>query len=80
MKFRKQLKITWSTILCSRMVDLAKTLTATLSPVSVFLANLTLAKVPSPMVLPTSYFPTFLDIPFIFTPISFHTNIKAFII
>lgn len=42
------------------MVDLARTLTATLSPVSTFRANLTLAKVPSPIVLSTSYFPTFL--------------------
>jgi hypothetical protein len=33
---------------------------ATLSPVSVFCANFTLAKVPSPIVRPTSYLPTFL--------------------
>lgn len=31
---------------------------ATFSPVSVFLANFTLAKLPSPSVLPNSYFPT----------------------
>lgn len=31
---------------------------ATLSPVSTFLANFTLAKLPSPTVLPSSYFPT----------------------
>lgn len=33
---------------------------ATLSRVSVLTANFTLAKVPCPMVLPTSYFPTLL--------------------
>lgn len=51
---------TWSTILCLRMVLLAKTFMATLSPVSLFCANLTLAKVPSPIVRPTSYFATLL--------------------
>jgi len=59
----EQLKVkrwTCSTILCWRMVDLAITLMATLSPVSEFLANLTLANVPSPIVRPTSYFPIFL--------------------
>nr|GMC68608.1 hypothetical protein Iba_chr02fCG13530 [Ipomoea batatas] len=48
-----------STILCLRMVLFAMTLIATPSPVSEFCANLTLAKVPSPMVLPSSYFPNF---------------------
>lgn len=59
----EQLKVkrtTWSTILCWRMVVLAITLMATLSPVSEFIANLTLANVPSPIVRPTSYFPIFL--------------------
>ena len=51
---------TWSTILCLMMVLLSSTFMATLSPVSVFWANFTLAKVPSPIVLPISYFPTFL--------------------
>lgn len=51
---------TWSTILCLRIVVLAMTLIATLFPVSESFANLTLANVPSPIVLPTSYFPIFL--------------------
>ncbi len=51
---------TWSTILCLRTVSLSSTFMATLSPVSVFCANFTLAKVPSPIVRPTSYLPTFL--------------------
>jgi hypothetical protein len=37
---------------------LSMTLMATLSPVSLFLAIFTLAKVPSPRVFPSSYFPT----------------------
>ena len=67
-KFIKEEKFdTWSTILCLRMVDFAITFIATLSPVSVLCANLTLAKVPSPIVRPTSYFPTFLVTFFIVT-------------
>ena len=53
-------KPTWSTILCFRMASLSRIFMATLSPVSEFWANFTFANVPSPMVLPTSYFPTFL--------------------
>ncbi len=49
---------TCSTILCLRIFSLSMTLMATLSPVSLFLASLTLAKVPSPSSLPISYFPT----------------------
>lgn len=52
--------ITWSTILCLMMAVRSMTFIATLSPVSVFCANFTFANVPSPIVLPTSYFPTFL--------------------
>lgn len=51
--------LTCSTILCLRTVSRSSTFMATLSPVSVFCANFTLAKVPSPMVRPTSYLPTF---------------------
>lgn len=52
-------RATWSTILCLIMVERSRTFIATLSPVSVFCANFTLANVPSPIVRPTSYFPTF---------------------
>lgn len=45
-------------MLCLMMVARSSTFMATLSPVSVFCANLTLANVPSPIVRPTSYFPT----------------------
>ena len=78
-KFIKEEKFdTWSTILCLRMVDFAITFIATLSPVSVLCANLTLAKVPSPIVRPTSYFPTFLVTFFIVTPRSFPTKNPVF--
>lgn len=56
----REKKQTWSTILCLIMVLRSRTFIATLSPVSVFWANFTFAKVPSPIVLPTSYLPTFL--------------------
>lgn len=57
---RRQRTQTCSTILCLIMVLRSRTFIATLSPVSVFWANFTFAKVPSPIVLPTSYLPTFL--------------------
>lgn len=50
--------LTWSAILCLRMEERSTTFMATLSPLSVFCANFTLANVPSPIVRPTSYFPT----------------------
>lgn len=56
MKLR--IESTWSIIRCFIMLDRSSTFIATLSPVSVFCANLTLAKVPLPIVLPTSYLPT----------------------
>lgn len=49
---------TCSAILCLRTFSLSRIFRATGSPVSEFLANLTLANVPSPIVLPTSYLPT----------------------
>lgn len=49
-----------SAILCLRTFSLSRILRATGCPFSEFLANLTLAKVPSPIVLPTSYLPTLL--------------------
>lgn len=49
---------TWAIILCLRTFSLSRILMATFSPVSTFLANLTLAKVPSPRVRPSSYRPT----------------------
>jgi hypothetical protein len=52
------LKETCSTILCLRTFSLSMVLTATGPPVWVSRANLTFANVPSPMVRPSSYFPT----------------------
>lgn len=60
------------------MVLLARTFTATLSPVSVLMANLTLAKVPSPTVLPSSYFPTLLVVDDIFSLLSHLTTITNY--
>lgn len=45
-------------ILCLRTFSLSSILIATFSPVSTFRANFTFAKVPSPSVRPSSYFPT----------------------
>lgn len=49
---------TCSTILCLKTWLRSRILMAKWCPVSIFLANFTLAKLPSPMVLPSSYFPT----------------------
>lgn len=49
---------TWPIILCLRTFSLSRILIATFSPVSKFRANLTLAKLPSPRVRPSSYLPT----------------------
>ena len=49
---------TWAIILCLRIFSLSRILIATFSPVSTFRANLTFAKLPSPRVRPSSYFPT----------------------
>lgn len=54
---------TCSTILWRRTRSRSMILMATLSPVSRFLANLTLAKLPSPSVFPISYFPTRVRVP-----------------
>jgi hypothetical protein len=51
-------RITCAIILCLRTFSLSRILMATFSPVSTFRANLTLAKVPSPRVRPSSYRPT----------------------
>lgn len=45
--------------MCRKSFSLFKILIATFTPVSTFLANFTLAKFPSPSVLPSSYLPTF---------------------
>lgn len=58
MNLRKEDEVTCPIILCRRTLSLSKILMATVSWVSTFLANLTLAKVPSPSVLPSSYLPT----------------------
>lgn len=50
--------ITWPIILWRRIFSLSRILIATFSPVSTWRANFTFAKVPSPSVLPSSYFPT----------------------
>lgn len=52
------LNYTCPIILCLRIFSLSRILMATFSPVSQFRANLTLAKLPSPRVRPSSYLPT----------------------
>lgn len=52
------LNYTCPIILCLRISSLSRILMATFSPVSQFRANLTLAKLPSPRVRPSSYLPT----------------------
>ncbi len=54
----REIQNTWPIILCLRTFSLSRILIATFSPVSTFRANLTLAKLPSPSVRPSSYFPT----------------------
>jgi len=55
---RNCLILTCSTNLCLWTFSLSRILIATGSPFSVFFANRTFAKVPTPMVRPSSYFPT----------------------
>ena len=59
--------ITWSAILRSRILFFSKILTAKPCPDSISLAYLTFPKLPSPRVLPNSYFPSCIPFFFLFS-------------
>lgn len=61
-------KFTWLVRLFSTTICLSMILIATYCLFSVFIANLTLAKVPSPIVRPTWYFPMALTYPIFLLP------------